>query len=272
MTGILVVAEDVTERRRMLEQFHQAERLGAMARLAGGVAHDFNNLLTVILGSSEVLLRRADADAEWRDDVAAIQRAGRAGRRPHQSAAGHRSPAAGPVRGGRPRRRHGVHAAHDPAGCSARTSSWSSSPAPRPGRILADPAELERALLNMVINARDAMPDGGRIEFSTKVMGADAPRVVAGGGPHGVGQRGRDGAGDGRALLRALLHHQGPGPGDGPGSGRRARHGHPGRRPHHGGITLGRGPPSPCGSRRRGRRRGRTGGGGSTAGSTGATR
>ena len=76
VTGILVVAEDVTERRRMLEQFHQAERLGAMARLAGGVAHDFNNLLTVILGSSEVLLRRADADAEWRDDVAAIQRAG----------------------------------------------------------------------------------------------------------------------------------------------------------------------------------------------------
>ena len=181
VTGILVVAEDVTERRRMLEQFHQAERLGAMARLAGGVAHDFNNLLTVILGSSEVLLRRAHADDEWRDDVAAIQRAGeRAAALTSQLLAiGHRRPvqsvAVDP---------DAVMESMQPMlvrllGADVELAVVPGSP---PGRILADPAELERALLNMVINARDAMPGGGRIEFSTKVMGADLPgswQVVA---------------------------------------------------------------------------------------------
>jgi PAS domain S-box-containing protein len=181
VTGILVVAEDVTERRRMLEQFHQAERLGAMARLAGGVAHDFNNLLTVILGSSEVLLRRADVDAEWRDDVAAIQRAGeRAAALTSQLLAiGHRRPV------------QSVVVDPDAVMESMRPMllrvlgtdvELVVVPGTASARILADPAELERALLNMVINARDAMPGGGQIEFSTKVMGADLPgswRVVA---------------------------------------------------------------------------------------------
>jgi len=176
-----VVAEDVTERRRMLEQFHQAERLGAMARLAGGVAHDFNNLLTVILGSSEVLLRRADVDDEWRDDVAAIQRAGeRAAALTSQLLAiGHRRPVQSVVVDP-----DAVMESMRPMlvrllGEDVELALVSGSP---PGRILADPAELERALLNMVINARDAMPDGGRLEFRTRVVGADLPgswRVVA---------------------------------------------------------------------------------------------
>jgi PAS domain S-box-containing protein len=181
VTGILVVAEDVTERRRMLEQFHQAERLGAMARLAGGVAHDFNNLLTVILGSSEVLLRRTDADAEWRDDVAAIQRAGQraAALTSQLLAIGHRRPVQSVV--------------VDPDAVMesmrpmilrllGKDVELVLIPGSTLARILADPAELERALLNMVINARDAMPEGGRIEFSTRVMGAELPgswRVVA---------------------------------------------------------------------------------------------
>jgi two-component system, cell cycle sensor histidine kinase and response regulator CckA len=181
VTGILVVAEDVTERRRMLEQFHQAERLGAMARLAGGVAHDFNNLLTVILGSSEVLLRRAGPDDEWRDDVAAIQRAGeRAATLTSQLLAiGHRRPV------------QAVVIDPDAAVASMRPMlvrllgddvALDLVPGDPPGRILADPAELERAVLNMVINARDAMPDGGRLELRTRVVGADLPgswRVVA---------------------------------------------------------------------------------------------
>ncbi|HUY62967.1 MAG TPA: GAF domain-containing protein [Acidimicrobiales bacterium] len=163
--GILAVMEDVSERRRMLEQFHQAERLGAMARLAGGVAHDFNNLLTVILGSSEILLRGLD-DQQARQEVEAIQRAGRRaaaltsqllaiGQRPPvqpvvidpDTAIGSMTPMLARVMG------DGVRVEHIPA--------------PVPQRILVDPAELERAVLNLAINAKDAMPEGGRFAVIT---------------------------------------------------------------------------------------------------------
>ena len=81
VTGMLFVADDVTEWRRILDQFHQAERLGAMTRMAGAVAHDFNNLLTVILGCSEVLMHRVEGDDALAQEVSAIQRAGSRPRR-----------------------------------------------------------------------------------------------------------------------------------------------------------------------------------------------
>ena len=75
--GILAVAEDATEREQVLEQFHRSQRLGAMARLAGGIAHDFNNLVTVILASSETLMRRIGPDDPLRAEVEAIHRVGK---------------------------------------------------------------------------------------------------------------------------------------------------------------------------------------------------
>jgi len=181
VTGILAVAEDVTERQRMLEQFQQAERLSAMARLAGGVAHDFNNLLTVILGCSEILLRQLDTSDALVTEVEAIQRAG------HRAAAltsqllaiGHRQVGQSEVVDP-----DAVVRAMEPMlvrvmGEDVQLELVRPDPG---GRILVDPAEIERAVLNLAINARDAMPKGGRLVIRTRVVGADLPapqRIVA---------------------------------------------------------------------------------------------
>jgi signal transduction histidine kinase len=172
VSGILVVAEDVTDRKRVLEQMHQSERLAAMARLAGGVAHDFNNLLTVILGSSDLLSRRDDADESWQEEIEAIQRAGqRAAALTAQLLA------------------IGRHRDTEPVvlDLDAELSSMvpmlgralgddvriDISPAGNGARILADPGDLERAVLNLAINARDAMPEGGTFQLSTRLVSSE---------------------------------------------------------------------------------------------------
>jgi len=181
VTGILAVAEDVTERQRMLEQFQQAERLGAMARLAGGVAHDFNNLLTVILGCSEILLRQIDSADPLVTEVEAIQRAG------HRAAAltsqllaiGHRQVGQPGVVDP-----DSVVRAMEPmlVRVMGEDVQLELVPPDPGGRILVDPTEIERAVLNLAINARDAMPKGGRLVVRTRVVGSDLPapqRIVA---------------------------------------------------------------------------------------------
>ncbi len=181
VTGILAVVEDVTERQRMLEQFQKAERLSAMASLAGGVAHDFNNLLTVILGCSEILLRRIDSDDPLVAEVEAIQRAGeRAASLTSQLLAiGHRQV-------GQPEvvDPDMVVRAMEPMliRVTGEDVELELVPADPPARILVDPAELERAVLNMAINARDAMPTGGRCIIRTRLVGEEQPpsqRIVA---------------------------------------------------------------------------------------------
>ena len=179
VSGILVVAEDVTERRRVLEQVHQSERLAAMARLAGGVAHDFNNLLTVILGSTDLLSQRSDVDESWREEIRAIQRAGQ------QAAA----VTAQLLAIGRRREVEPTLIELD-----AELSSMlpilervlgddvqlEVAPTKSGARILVGPADLERALLNLAINARDAMPDGGRFHLSTRVVESEHTSGEAG--------------------------------------------------------------------------------------------
>jgi PAS domain S-box-containing protein len=168
--GILAVAEDATEREHVLEQFHRSERLGAMARLAGGIAHDFNNLVTVILGSSETLMRRIDPDDPMRVEVEAIHRVGKraAALTGRLLQIGHRSSltlvetdVADVISqmSDEIRRLMGVHI----------DLEVSVPEAESPMLVLVDRAELERALLNLAFNARDAMPQGGKLAIATRV-------------------------------------------------------------------------------------------------------
>jgi two-component system cell cycle sensor histidine kinase/response regulator CckA len=174
VTGILAVIADITERKRMIDQFNQAERLAAMARLAGGVAHDFNNLLTVILGSSEILERQLPDHVTALQEVAAIRRAGEraAALTGELLAIGQRSvPRTSVVELGDvvasmvPMLERVVGEAIDLAVVAD----------DRRGTVRVDPAEIERVVLNLVINARDALPDGGRIEIRTRVEEPDDP-------------------------------------------------------------------------------------------------
>jgi len=207
VTGILTVVEDVTERRQMLEQVQQAERLAAMARLAGAVAHDFNNLLTVILGCSEVLLRRMSGDASQSEpdaqteqieqnaqrgrdaeieierdaemgaqieEVEAIQRAGR-----RAAALTSQLLAIGPHQVVTP-----VVVDPDTVLAEMRPMllrvlgvnvALEHVPALAPVHIVVDPAELERAVLNLAINACDAMPAGGRLVVQSQLVAERHP-------------------------------------------------------------------------------------------------
>lgn len=180
LSGVLAVVEDVTERLTMVEQFHQAERLGAMARLAGGIAHDFNNLLTVVLGSCEILLRRMAPTDPLVDEVVAIQGAGKraADLTSQLLSIGYRRPIRPQVLDP-----HDVLVAMEPVLCRVVGEGVTVEviKPDRHGRVLVEPAELERALLNLAVNARDAMPGGGQLWLGSQVVGT-------GGGPGaGVG-------------------------------------------------------------------------------------
>jgi PAS domain S-box-containing protein len=194
--GILTVVEDVTDRRRMVEQAQQAERLAAMARLAGAVAHDFNNLLTVILGCSEVLLRRLNGEVSQSEPDAQIeqnaqrQRAAEIGAQIEEveaiQSAGRRAAALtsqllaiGPHQVLKP-----VVVDADTVVAAMRPMllrvlgadvKLELVPALPPVHIVVDPAELERAVLNLAINACDAMPAGGRLIVQSQVAAERHP-------------------------------------------------------------------------------------------------
>jgi two-component system, cell cycle sensor histidine kinase and response regulator CckA len=159
-------ARDVSERRRLEEQLRQAVKMEAVGRLAGGVAHDFNNLLTAITGYGERILARLRATDPMRGEVMEILKAGeRAADLTRELMAFGRKQSAAPrevdlnelveQRLGMLRRIVG----DDVVVVNLAEA--------RVGRVLADPAMCEQVLVNLMVNARDAMPRGGRIELAT---------------------------------------------------------------------------------------------------------
>lgn len=173
MTGMLLIAADITERRALEEQFRQAQKMEAIGRLAGGVAHDFNNLLTIISGYSELLLGRLPAQDPLTRLVMEIKRAGeRAAGLTRQLLAFSRKSVLEPKLVDL----NGVIS--ESAGMIRRLVGedveFRTTLEPRLGRVRVDPGQIDQVILNLVINSRDAMPQGGRLTIETQNIELDA--------------------------------------------------------------------------------------------------
>jgi two-component system cell cycle sensor histidine kinase/response regulator CckA len=170
----LVLAFDVTKRkeaeealRKSEEQLQQSQKLEAIGRLAGGVAHDFNNILTTIMGYGELTLRRLKKDDPSRRNIEEITRAGaRAASLTQQLLAFSRKQVLQPkvldlnlivTEMDRMLRR-----------LIGEDIDLVSILEPKLGQVKADPGQIEQVMMNLVVNARDAMPDGGKLTIETQ--------------------------------------------------------------------------------------------------------
>ncbi|HEX7615913.1 MAG TPA: response regulator [Thermoanaerobaculia bacterium] len=173
-----MVIHDVTERRLLEAQLQQAQKMEAVGRLAGGVAHDFNNLLTVIQGYGELLAASLEGDPEKRESVVEIVKAAdRAAALTRQLLAFSR-------------RQVLETRVLDVGAVVADTEKMLKrligedvevvvvKPAAL-GRVKADPGQIEQVVLNLAVNARDAMPRGGRLTLELADADLDAPLVAA---------------------------------------------------------------------------------------------
>ena len=176
--GIVLVdglETDVTERVALEDQLRHAQKMEAVGQLAGGVAHDFNNILTAILGYAELALRRLPANDPIRPSLEEIQRGGeRAASLTRQLLAFSRRSAAQP-------RVIDLNAAlNELAPMIARVvgedTQLDLSLCEGPATARVDRAQLEQVIVNLVVNARDAMPEGGTITLATERTAIPAAR------------------------------------------------------------------------------------------------
>ena len=157
---------DTTKAKELEAQLLQAQKMEAIGRLAGGIAHDFNNLLLAILGTTELMLSRTDLSEETRYDVGEVRRAAdRASSLTRQLLAFSRKQILQP----RALDLNAVIADMNKMMSRLLNEDIALSADLRPGldRVKADPGQVEQIILNLVMNARDAMPNGGRLAFTT---------------------------------------------------------------------------------------------------------
>ncbi|QBF31790.1 hybrid sensor histidine kinase/response regulator [Thalassococcus sp. S3] len=165
--ALMAVLSDATELKTLEAQFVQSQKMQAIGQLAGGVAHDFNNLLTAISGHCDLLLLRHDqGDADYADLVQINQNANRAAALVGQLLAFSRKQTLRPeVLDMRDTLSDLTHLLNRLVGEKV-TLTLTHDPVL--GAIRADKRQLEQVLMNLVVNARDAMPNGGEIRIETE--------------------------------------------------------------------------------------------------------
>jgi PAS domain S-box-containing protein len=183
-TGIVGVTTDVTERRSLEEQLRQSQKMEAVGKLAGGVAHDFNNLLTVIRGHADLLLHQllGDDGGRVRDDLVQIAAAAeRATGLTRQLLAFSRRQVLQP----RALELNALVAGLVPMLTRLLGEDVHLEPRPHPAPLYvsADPGQLEQVLLNLTVNARDAIQPGGLIRIETGEVEFDGSQVAWDGTP-----------------------------------------------------------------------------------------
>jgi two-component system, cell cycle sensor histidine kinase and response regulator CckA len=170
---VVIVSRDITERkqaeellRRREEQLRQSQKMEAVGRLSGGIAHDFNNLLGVIIGYSESIEHRLASNDPLRKSAEEIRKAGeRAASLTHQLLAFSRQQVLQPRildlnalvtdMGKMLKRLIGMHI------------ELTTNLATELGQVKAEQSQIEQVIVNLVVNARDAMPEGGRLVIAT---------------------------------------------------------------------------------------------------------
>jgi PAS domain S-box-containing protein len=172
----LILAKDVTERKRLEEQLRQSQKMEAVGRLAGGVAHDFNNLLTVIQGYGDLVLDELEPGDRLCADVRGIKEAAEraAGLTQQLLAFSRRQVLAPEVLDLNGLAREAEKLLRRLIGEDVEIHI---ALAPELGCIRADPVQLHQVVLNLALNARDAMPQGGTLTLETQnvEVGPDDP-------------------------------------------------------------------------------------------------
>ncbi|MET0793104.1 MAG: response regulator [Polyangiaceae bacterium] len=178
VSGGVAVLRDVTQQRDLEAQLRQSQKMDAIGRLAGGVAHDFNNLLVVIQSYAELIREDQPPDSPTRDDLDEVLAATRrASALTKQLLAFSRSEPVQPV---------DLQLSEVVSGIEKMLRRIIGEDielfielSPAAGVVRADSGQLDQVILNLVVNARDAMPDGGQLTIATQNVTLDAEYVDA---------------------------------------------------------------------------------------------
>jgi PAS domain S-box-containing protein len=170
--GLISFSIDVSEKRELEQQLRQSQKMQAIGRVAGGVAHDFNNLLTVIQGNAELLLDHADEGTPLHQGLSQIGKAvSRAAALTSQLLAFSRKQVMQPQVLDLAELTADMHKMLERLLGDRIELAFDA--AADLGRVKADPNQLQQVLMNLVVNARDAMPDGGTITVSLNNVALD---------------------------------------------------------------------------------------------------